>query len=201
MMLDRLSEATRLLAEARTLDDVRAVRDMAEAARAYATAARLGAEAVQHASAIKLDAERRAGEMLAEIGLHKGRSQMSERTTLDGLGLTRDQSSRWQALARLPVSEYAALRDGIGTRTRATATRAVSEAIGAESDRTLEQFAPVAARKGKLTRAVDDIRHATSMIEDTAPHTDMELSELAGAVAYLIAVVDRRSRPQMRRVK
>ncbi len=62
-----LSQAARMLAEARSLDDVKAIRDRAEAARAYAKAADLGDDAVGYASAIKLNAERKAGQLLAEM--------------------------------------------------------------------------------------------------------------------------------------
>ena len=51
---------------------------------------------------IRLYAERRLGEMLAET-VRAGNPQLSSSTTI-GLpnGITRDQSSKWQRIARLP---------------------------------------------------------------------------------------------------
>ena len=50
--LARLSAATTALAEARTLEDVKQILDIAEAARTYARAAKLGLEAANHAAEI-----------------------------------------------------------------------------------------------------------------------------------------------------
>ena len=65
--LAKLDGATRALAEARTLEEVSHIRDIAEAARTYARAAKLGLEAQNHATEIKLRAERKAGELLGEL--------------------------------------------------------------------------------------------------------------------------------------
>ena len=70
--LARLEYATRLLADLRAVDDVKVIIDLAEAARVYAQTARLGTEAVNHATEIKLRAERRAGELLRMIPRERG---------------------------------------------------------------------------------------------------------------------------------
>lgn len=61
---------------------------------------------IQNAAAeIKIRAERRAGEILAET-VQVGNPQLSQRATiaptLDDLGINRDQSSRWQKIASIP---------------------------------------------------------------------------------------------------
>jgi hypothetical protein len=48
--LARLEQATRMLAELRDIDDVKAIIDLAEAARVHAETARLGTEAINHAT-------------------------------------------------------------------------------------------------------------------------------------------------------
>lgn len=63
----KLEEASRYLAEVKSVDEVKDIRDKAEAMRVYAKQARLGLESQNYAAEIKLRAERRAGELLAEI--------------------------------------------------------------------------------------------------------------------------------------
>ena len=63
-----LSRAT-VLAEARSLDEVKDLCDRAAAVKAYAKKARLGQHIVAEAAAIKLRAERRLGQMLQSIQL------------------------------------------------------------------------------------------------------------------------------------
>jgi hypothetical protein len=70
--LVRLETARRLLAEVRGVDDARAIRDVAEAARIYARQARLGLEAQNDAAEIKLRAERKLGELLAQSERNPG---------------------------------------------------------------------------------------------------------------------------------
>jgi len=115
-----ITVATRMLGEARTLEDVRFVRDRAEALRTYARAHDLGVEAMNYATEIKLRAERKAGELLiamAASGERRTRDdglseQVSEGATpapsLTDLGISRDQSSDWQAIASLAEPEFEA---------------------------------------------------------------------------------------------
>jgi hypothetical protein len=70
--LVKLEGAVRMLAEAGTLEEVKHVHDIAQAAAEYARAARLGLEAQNYAAEIKLRAERKAGEMLAGLERQPG---------------------------------------------------------------------------------------------------------------------------------
>ena len=99
----------RALAEARSIDEIKNVRDQAEAVRMYVRSARLGLEIQNHAAEVKLCAERKAGKLLAECRLRGGdrRSTSHDATLkLSDLGITRDQSSRWQLEASVPDSEF-----------------------------------------------------------------------------------------------
>jgi hypothetical protein len=71
--LDLIGTATRMLAEAKSLPDVRNIRDLATAAAAYARAHALGLEAVSHATEIRLRAERKGGEILRQMKPDKQR--------------------------------------------------------------------------------------------------------------------------------
>lgn len=70
--LAQLGAATTALAQAKTLEEVKRIRDIAQAAHTYAQAAKLGLEAQNHAAEIKLRAERKAGELLAQLKEQEG---------------------------------------------------------------------------------------------------------------------------------
>lgn len=104
-----LDEATRLLAEAKSLDQIKSIRDKAEAARTYARAAQLGLDLQNRAAELKLRAERRAGSFLASLRLRGGdRRSKGHRVPLklDELGISRQQSKRWQSVASVPDKEF-----------------------------------------------------------------------------------------------
>ena len=65
--IERLTMARTLLAEAKDMDDILKVRDISEAARTYAKAAKLGLESQNEAAEIKIRAERKAGDLLARL--------------------------------------------------------------------------------------------------------------------------------------
>lgn len=129
--LARLSVATRYLAEARTLQDVKPIMDMAEAARVYAKKANLGLEAQNYAAEIRLDAARKAGELLAQleretpqtanlsgnnqylVKSNSGHVQSEYRAVLDETGTTRQDANRWQQIASLPDDVYVAHKEQV----------------------------------------------------------------------------------------
>jgi hypothetical protein len=108
--LARLDTATRLLAEARTVDEVKLVRDQAEAMRIYARERDLGLQAQNHAAEIKIRAERRIGELLAEMpkqhGARDGKTGYPTDRPLPPklaeLGISHIESSRFQQMATIP---------------------------------------------------------------------------------------------------
>lgn len=112
--LARLETARRLLAEARTIDEVKTIRDTAEQMRLYAQQARLGLEAQNSAAEIKLRAERRAGEMLKVAPKHPGAARprtpwpadMALPPKLSDIGVSPKQSSNWQAMAAIPEPAF-----------------------------------------------------------------------------------------------
>lgn len=114
--LVKLEGAVRTLAEAKTLDEVKHIHDIAQAAAEYARAAKLGLEAQNYAAEVKIRAERKAGELLA--GLERGgggdrRSQLFQASSVGNLesdyhavledtGTTYQTANRWQKMAALP---------------------------------------------------------------------------------------------------
>ncbi|MGC8635401.1 MAG: DNA-methyltransferase [Candidatus Limnocylindrales bacterium] len=115
-----VSEAARLLAEARTLDDVREVRNLAEAARLYARKAHLGLAAQNSAAAISLEAQAKADEIIRAAreagalatqgqGLPK---QLTSSTvslpTLADLEVSRNEAVDWARVHAVPPEQRAA---------------------------------------------------------------------------------------------
>ncbi|HUV63435.1 MAG TPA: MT-A70 family methyltransferase [Sedimentisphaerales bacterium] len=97
------------LAKAVRVDEVKRIRDKAEAVRAYIRQQQGSVEMQNQAAEIKVRAERRVGELLAET-ISPGNPQLSDGTTigpsLSELGISRDQSSAWQKVASLPEKDF-----------------------------------------------------------------------------------------------
>lgn len=106
-----ISHASRMLAEAKSLEDVRSIRDMARAAEAWARSRHLGIEIENHGAEIRLRAERKGGEMLVDSGIAGGGrpEKFSTEPRISDLGITFDQSSQWQAVAAIPEPEFEAV--------------------------------------------------------------------------------------------
>lgn len=113
--LVRFDEARRALAVARSIDEVKDVRDRAEALRLYARQAGESLEMQNDIAEIKLRAERRAGELLQKREPNRG-GRPSENPLHDAsglcppplsdLGISHTQSHRWQAMAEVPESVF-----------------------------------------------------------------------------------------------
>ncbi len=103
---------------ARQVDEVKEIRDKAMAIQVYARQAK-NLEAERHAAEIRVRAERRCGELLAELpkakgtqgqlvgrGVIGGNTEEPPINTLAELGISKRQSAEWQALAAKPEDEF-----------------------------------------------------------------------------------------------
>ena len=109
--LTRYDAMRTALVESHRIDDVKDIRDKAEALRLYAKQAGEGLENQNMMAEIKLRAERRCGELLGDMENaptgpkpQLGNSVLpnSEAPTLADMGISKMQSSRWQAIASVP---------------------------------------------------------------------------------------------------
>lgn len=126
-VIERLSRASEMLVEAKSMQEVKKIMDVAGAAKIYARRQQLGEEAVQHARSIELEAMRRLGELLAETPKNKGANGFKPKQatgttwepvadttpTLTDLGVNKKISSLSQQLARMPKKEFEQVRDGV----------------------------------------------------------------------------------------
>ena len=122
------------LSEVHRVDEVKDIRDKAMAMREYARQAKDG-QLIEYATEIKFRAERRAGQLLAEMAERGERESagrpdnsntalpLSKPATLADLGVTKMQSSRWQKLAELDEDDFEA-------KTEAAKKQAVSSVEG-----------------------------------------------------------------------
>lgn len=134
--LIRYEAARTALAEAHSIDEVKDIRDKSEAMAAYARQAK-DTQLVQWATEIKVRAERRAGQMLAEMPKATGAKGIGpiavpscdrNQTTLSDIGITKNDSSRWQKLAAVSDEQFehavAAAKEVAGEVTTAAMLRA-----------------------------------------------------------------------------
>ncbi len=109
IVVSRLTRAELALSEATTPTEAAEIADIAESARVYAKRVHAALPVINKATALKLTAERRAGELLAGMGLAGGdRKSKSPSVTLKDIGVTPMQSSRWQRAALVPEGDFQA---------------------------------------------------------------------------------------------
>lgn len=135
--LIKLDQATRMLAEIKTVDDAKSIINLAEAARVYAKQVELGLEAQNHAAEIKIRAQRRAGEILSKIESQQGRRSTSNTDvrspgkveTYRGLDISVPDAERWQKIAGITEEQFEAVIAGGKDEGRELTTALVYKAI------------------------------------------------------------------------
>lgn len=128
IVLQKLDTARKALAEAKTIQETKRILDVAAAAEILAKRQKLGEEAVQYATAIKVEALAQLGRMLKEMPKNKGTRLIggSEKysggskveppediPTLADLGLDKKTSKLAQDIAALPEEKFEAVKSGL----------------------------------------------------------------------------------------
>lgn len=161
MNLAKYDAARYALSAAVEVDEVKDIRDKAEAMAAYARQAK-DTEMVKWATEIKVRAERKAGQMLAEMPKNPGTLQNSSRShdatttkTLYEMGITKSDSSRWQKLAAVSESQFdqaiEAAREIAGEVTTAAMLRATqAEKPKVELDQVEPEYTDLDAAKDQI---------------------------------------------------
>ena len=113
--LIRYENARTALAALKNYDEVHDVMNQAERAALYAHQAN-DRELIQYATEVRTRAQRRAGEMLAATekapagrpAVNRSKATTNSPPTLADLGITKDQSANWQALAAMSEEHFEA---------------------------------------------------------------------------------------------
>ena len=113
MALTKWDQVKHDVAEARSIDDLRTIRDKAEALRQYAKRQKESIDVQNQIAEITLRCTRRMGEMLQEMPKNEGVRmdgvrRLHDATTvkLEDIGITKSESSRCQAIASLPEEAF-----------------------------------------------------------------------------------------------
>jgi hypothetical protein len=107
--ISQLDKFRELLANAETLEEVVDIRSAAEGIRVFARSAALGLDMQNRAAEFRLRAERKAGMMLSQLSLRGGDHKSNgrrDRLKLSDLGITQNQSKRWQRESMVPDSTF-----------------------------------------------------------------------------------------------
>ena len=114
--LIKWNKARQAIVEAKTVDEVKVIKDKAEAMRAYAKQVGESLEVQNDICEIKLRAERRMGEMLKEMPKSKGGEQHHKeptgnivspvQPTLQDMGIEKHESARYQKIADLSEEKF-----------------------------------------------------------------------------------------------
>lgn len=115
MELVKYETARTALAECHRVDEVKDIRDKAEAMAAYARQAK-DQDLIQYATEIKVRAERRCGELTRVMDTAQGARRdlttsshaatKSKDEQLSDVGLTRQEAHRYEALAAMPAEHF-----------------------------------------------------------------------------------------------
>lgn len=209
MQLIRYEAARTALAECQRIDEVKDIRDKAEAMAAYARQAK-DTELIQYATEIKVRAERRAGEMLAAMPKAQGvkfngrdeagnfrQSHDDTSQTLAEIGVSKVQSSRWQSLAGMSDEHFetavATAKDTAGQVTTAFMLREAQKAkpqpkTGPKAEAMREELR--AAKERGVSMLETYARLTLTAVRAQDSFTEQErslLAELSEAIAAVTA--------------
>jgi hypothetical protein len=185
--LVKYEAARAALQAAHDVDEVKDIRDKAQAMALYAKQANDTA-LVEWATEIKVRAERRAGTMLAEAKANGSRadsidnlksgSKTSPKShdatsgdTLENIGVSKTQSSRWQRLAAIPEEQFEkAVTEAKGTDGEVTTAALLRAAKPAKTQKVAEpkKANPDETEIAKLRKTIDELTEEKSDLTDTA---------------------------------
>lgn len=184
--LVKIDQARKALAEAKSLPDVKRIRDQASTVEHYMRRQQYSLEAIADASELKLRAERRLGELLAAT-VKAGNPELSQAGTITKLpeGISRSQSHRWQTVAAVPDAAFeahvASVREEQISLTTAGVMRVAKRAERVESiqsivthDAPLTDLAPVPVLYADPPWRYEHVKTENRAIENQYPTLSLD---------------------------
>jgi len=138
--LEKYNKMKFAIQECHKIDEIKLIRDKAEAYRYAMIQAKESPELIRKAEEIKLRAERRAGELLPEQirKSEEGRPKEAfQGRTLTDMNIERKQSSNWQRIASIPEDKF---EEYINTEKEITTSGAVKLAKGLKRKEEIEDI-------------------------------------------------------------
>lgn len=175
----RLEAARTALSEAKTIQQSKAIADVAAAAEIYARRQKLGEEAIDFAHAVKIEALRKLGELLkngkdrGEIA-GQGDRKGSGKEHLTDIGIDRKTSSMAQKLAKLPEKEFEEVKEGHKSIGQAIAAVDGSRKEPSKESRHAGDAAKLQARvmelEEKLAETKESLAEMTDLVQTLKAH-------------------------------
>lgn len=207
--LTKYDAARHALQIASNVDEVKDIRDKAEAMAAYARQAK-DTELVEWATEIKVRAERRAGQMLAEMPKQDGghakkitRSHDSTEfpKTLAEIGISKNESSRWQKLAAVPDDQFeqavAAAKDVAGEVTTAAMLRIEKASRPATPDKQADPAEAPHTPSAPQQQHGEDMAMHIERLEDSRDAFRDENDSLRNQLAAMLFTGDEEERAEL----
>lgn len=207
----RLEAARTALAEAKSIQQTKAIADVAAAAEIYAKRQKLGEEAIDYAHAVKIEALRRLGELLKDTPKSKARfdgtgkePSKNDALTLADMGLDKKTSSIAQKLATLPAKDFEEVREGhksigqaiaqVETHREKSRSR-TKDGAPDETERLRAELEETKQGLADMTDTARELEDRLSAFECKEPDEQQrEILKLRKQVAKLEAEIDRLTR-------
>jgi len=178
-MLAKLERIKNQIASIDSIDDAVDLRNRTKAIETYVRSQKNCKEIERRATTIRLRCERKLGELLSKQ-VKAGNPQLSTRTTiaLKDLGVTRDQSSRFQTVAELPENDFEVYLEG-----RELSTNGIIKLVR-EKEREAERYGPPSGHRvlaGDMSRLWDDLEDdSVDLVLTDPPYAELSCySDLA----------------------
>ncbi len=175
-------------------DEVKAIRDRAEALRVYTQQIGESPALQNQIAEIRIRAERRAGELLREMPKRKGAAggrdaRSSSTTTLEDLGISKDQSSRYQKLAAIPEDDFEQRLEASKQAGRQLTTAAILEGDvrpGQDDESATRAWGRVFGDIAALCQSVEKVGGIAALAEDwTDEQVETALHHIGGMMRSL----------------
>ena len=173
IILNNWEKAKQAIAVCKDIDEVKKIRDKAEALRAYAKQAKEGLEVQNNIADIKLRCERKIGEMIPKTIRHGG-STLHD-VMLKDVGISEIQSHRYQSISSLPEKEFEKYITDVKASNEELTTVGViklarelekDNRVNKEKEDRIKEVSGIEIRKGDFKKVLSNLKDIDAIITD-----------------------------------